>query len=138
LIVVDVNVVAYLCLGGDLATLAEDALLRDSEWHAPLLWRSEFRNVVAGFRRRGHLSKEASVRIVAEAEGLFFDREHLVGSDAVLRLVEASPCSAYDCEYVALAESFDVPLVTHDRRVLESFPDTAWSMQRFLGDIVVD
>lgn len=112
--------------------MAEEVLLRDSEWHAPLLWRSEFRNVVAGFLRRGVLDFERVERIVAEAETLFFDREHLVPSGEVLRLVDASSCSAYDCEFVTLAEQLGVTLVTHDRELLDSFPETARSMNDFL------
>ena len=132
MIVVDTNIVAYLCLGGDQAPSAEDVLMTDSEWHAPLLWRSEFRNVVAGFLRRGIVDSEMALNIMGEAEVLFSDREHLVDYREVLRLVESSPCSTYDCEYVALAEQLEVPLVTHDRQVLHSFPEIAQSMQSFL------
>ncbi len=132
MIVVDTNVVAYLCIGGDLAPRAEEVLMKDSNWHAPLLWRSEFRNVVAGFLRRGTLDSERAREIVAEAEVLFDDREHLVSSRDVLRHVEGSVCSAYDCEFVALAEQLRVPLVTNDREVRVSFSEIAMSMQSFL------
>ena len=80
MIVVDTNVIVYLCIGGDQALLAEDVLTTDSDWHAPLLWRSEFRNVVAGFLRRGTLDSEMALRIISEAEVLLSDREHLVDS----------------------------------------------------------
>ncbi len=78
MIVVDTNVIAYLCIGGDQAALAEDVLFKDDEWHAPLLWRSEFRNVIAGFLRRGTLEVERAGRILAEAETLLFEREHMI------------------------------------------------------------
>lgn len=132
MIVVDTNVIAYLCIGGDNAASAEEVLMKDSEWHAPLLWRSEFRNVVAGFLRRGTLDLRQAEQIVAESEDLFFDREHLVGSSDVMRLVHSSRCSAYDCEFVALAERLEVPFVTNDRQVLDSFPQIARSMRSFL------
>ncbi len=132
MIVVDTNIVAYLCIGGDQASMAEEVLLKDNEWHAPLLWRSELRNVVAGFLRRGILDIEGAGKIVAEAEILFFDREHLVSAGDVLRHVNASSCSAYDCEFVALAQQLGVPLVTNDRKILASFSGIAQSMQRFL------
>jgi predicted nucleic acid-binding protein len=132
LIVVDTNVIAYLCIGGDQATLAEDVLFKDNEWHAPVLWRSEFRNVMAGFLRRGAFDVESAGRILAAAETLFFDREHLIGFQDVLPLVTASACSAYDCEFVALATRLQVPLVTNDRQVLAAFPETARSLRGFL------
>jgi hypothetical protein len=40
----------------DPSALAEPALQKDSEWAAPLLWRSEFRNVLALYIRQGYLS----------------------------------------------------------------------------------
>jgi hypothetical protein len=55
-IVADVNLVAYLVLGGPQQTLAERVLQRDTVWAAPLLWRSEFRSVLAAFMRQRHLS----------------------------------------------------------------------------------
>lgn len=43
----------------------------------------------------------------------------------MLALAERSGCSAYDCEYVAVARRLDVALVTEDRRLLKAFPETA-------------
>jgi predicted nucleic acid-binding protein len=40
----------------------------------------------------------------------------------VLRLSQESNCSAYDCEYVALAEFLDVVLVTADGKLAKAFP----------------
>jgi predicted nucleic acid-binding protein len=51
--------------------------------------------------------------------------EYEVPTDAVLRLVDKTGHSAYDCEYVALAQQLGVSLVTGDRAVVEQFPDTA-------------
>ena len=53
-------------------------------------------------------------------------------SPAVLRLAAESPCSAYDCEFVALAAELRARLVTFDREILEAFPRVAVSPQRFL------
>lgn len=46
-------------------------------------------------------------------------------SRSVLQLVRDSECSAYDCEFVALAMTLDTKLVTMDAKVLRSFPDIA-------------
>jgi hypothetical protein len=58
MIVVDANVVAYLYLPGEHTAHAEDLLQRDPEWAAPVLWRSKFRNILAGYMRRRPLSFE--------------------------------------------------------------------------------
>ena len=47
MIVVDTNVIGYLFLSSEQSILAEYALKKDSEWTAPIIWRSELRNVQA-------------------------------------------------------------------------------------------
>ena len=49
-------------------------------------------------------------------------RQHLVPTRMILDLARASGCTAYDCEYVALAMQLDVPLVTSDKEVRRAFP----------------
>lgn len=104
MIVADVNLVAYLLLGGPEQALAERVLRRDPVWAAPLLWRSEFRNVLAAFIRQRGLSVTDARRAHGLADQLFAGQEFAVPGERVLHLVASSTCSAYDCEYVALAE----------------------------------
>ena len=59
-----VNLLAYLWLPGDMTALAEKALRKDPAWTAPLLWRSEFRNILIGYLRRNRLTLEAVMRPV--------------------------------------------------------------------------
>ena len=115
------------------AKLAELVLRADPEWHAPLLWRSEFRNVLAGCLRRGMLSLDTCLEIVEGAEIQMRGREHAVGSTEVLSLAHDSGCTAYDCEFVALAGALDAPLVTSDAEVLAAFPEIAASSAAFVS-----
>ena len=48
-----------------------------------------------------------------------------VDSADVFRLVEASDCSAYDCEFVAAALALQTRLITSDRQLLRAFPTLA-------------
>ena len=122
MIVVDSNVVAYLYLPGEHTENAERLLARDSDWAVPLLWRSEFRNILAGCLRRKLLTFSASLDLQAEAESLLAGAEHDVDSRFVLELVRDSTCSAYDCEHVALAMTLGVKLVTMDAKLRRAFP----------------
>lgn len=54
------------------------------------------------------------------AETLIGQRTYAVDSDAVFDAVAATTLSAYDGEYVALAQEMEVPLVTGDSAVLEA------------------
>ncbi len=130
MIVVDTNVIAYLWLPGERTGAAERLLEGDPDWNAPLLWRSEFRNVLAGCLRRGDVKLETALQIAGEAEQQMRGREFSVPSDQVLARAEGSGCSAYDCEFVVLAEALGVPLVTSDAKLLKSFPSVARSLGR--------
>lgn len=125
MIVVDTNVLAYLYLPGEHTATAEALLAHDADWAAPLLWRSEFRNILAGYLRRKKLTFEQATALQDEAESLLSGAEYDVDSRSVLQLVRDSECSAYDCEFVALAMTLDTKLVTMDAKVLRSFPDIA-------------
>ena len=125
MIVVDSNVVAYLYLPGEYTEQAEALLESDPDWAAPLLWRSEFRNILAGYIRRKTLTFEAATQLQAEAESMLAGCEHEVDSRRVLELVRDSDCSAYDCEFVALAMTLGVKLVTMDAKLLKAFPKQA-------------
>jgi predicted nucleic acid-binding protein len=129
MIVVDANVIAYLWLPGKRTAAAERLLKQDSDWNAPLLWRSEFRNVLTGCLRRRDLNLETALQIANGAEAQMHGREFSVPSAQVLSRVEESSCSAYDCEFVALAQELGVPLVTSDAKLLKTFP----SITRSLG-----
>ena len=129
MIVVDTNVIAYLYLPTKYTPSAEALLERDPDWAAPLLWRSELRNVLALYLRQGLLDFDAAYAIQNEAESLLAGREYDVGSLDVLRLAASSGCAAYDCEFVGLAEYLGVRLVTEDRQVLSNFPATALSLK---------
>jgi len=122
MIVVDTNVVAYLYLPGEYTAHAEALLEREPEWAAPVLWRSEFRNILAGYMRRRSLTFEQARELQAEADSLLAGVEFEVDSQLVLELVRDSDCSAYDCEYVALAMKLGTTLLTMDNKLLRAFP----------------
>ncbi|MBE0429062.1 MAG: type II toxin-antitoxin system VapC family toxin [Thermoleophilia bacterium] len=131
MIVVDTNVIAYLFLGGEKTSQARVTFQKDPQWAAPILWRSEFRNVLAMYLRRRQLGLPDALELVAEAESLLDGSEYRVDSGQILNLVSTSPCSAYDCEFVALAQELGVPLVTSDAQLLKSFPQVAVALDAF-------
>lgn len=133
MIVVDTTVIAYLLLPGNRSSVARDVLRADPDWRAPLLWRSEFRSVLATRLRSGALALEAALDLMARAESLLRGGEHHLASERVLRLAAESGLSAYDCEFVALARTLGTRLVTGDDRYGERFPEGAVTMERFAG-----
>ena len=131
MIVADTNLLVDLLVASGRTDAAEAARKRDPHWIAPSLWRSEFRNALALYHRRQMLSLERAVEVAAVAERLMYRREFPVKSASVLELSARSGCSAYDCEFVALAQAWSIELVTSDGMILDRFPSTAVSLEAF-------
>ena len=132
MIVVDSNVIAYYWINGPLTGAAQQVWTKDPEWHVPLLWRSEMRSILTGYLRDGTLNAGQIAQVMTAAEAAFSGREHLASSEMVFRIVGETSLSAYDAEFVALAEALAVPLVTADKIVLKEFPERARTMAGFV------
>jgi predicted nucleic acid-binding protein len=131
-IVTDANLIAYFAIRDANSELADAVFEADPVWVAPLLWRSELRSALAKYIRHAGMSLEVALRALRSAEEVIGGREYRVASEKVLELIMRSDCSAYDCEYVALAQDLGVPLVTADKQVLRAFPKIAVSMGKFV------
>jgi len=132
-IVVDTSVLAPFFIPGELSDDAQKAVQKDSSWIAPRLWRSEFRNVLATHLRVQKMTLEQAVETISNAEDFLRDRDYEIDSAAVLDLASRSGLSAYDCEFIVLAQQFGIPLLTADRRLMTAFPETALSLRQWLG-----
>jgi predicted nucleic acid-binding protein len=132
MIVVDTNLIGALFLQSARSEQAEQALLKDPHWAAPLLWRSELCNVLTKYVRKGLLSLADALQILEKAIELMQDGEYQVNALQVLGLAAKSKCSAYDCEFVALAQALEIRLVTLDRQILSQFPALTISLEDFV------
>lgn len=125
MIVVDTNIIAYLWLKGERTSSVKKLLKKDADWKVPFLWRSEFRNVLSLYIRKDLLTLPVAITIVKNAERQLKGNEYLVNSESILELVTQSDCSAYDCEFVALAKELGIKLITADKNITQQFPKTA-------------
>jgi predicted nucleic acid-binding protein len=132
MIVVDTNVISCFYLSSEYSGIAERLFLKTPSWNAPMLWRSEFRNVLSVYARKKIISLQDAIQVFEAAESLLQHGEYEVNSTQVLKLSQDSGCSAYDCEFVNLAQDLNVPLVTMDKKLLNHFNDTAVSIQEYL------
>ncbi len=131
MIVVDTNVIGYLFLSNEKSAMSEEVLRKNSEWAAPVLWRSELRNVLTLYVRRGLMTLNDAQKIMNDSIDLLLGREYQVSSTQVLKLASESKCSAYDCEFVAVAIDLRVPFVTADKQLLQEFPGVAVALDKF-------
>ncbi|NOY09420.1 MAG: type II toxin-antitoxin system VapC family toxin [Spirochaetes bacterium] len=133
MIVVDANVISCFYLSSAYSELAEQLFIKTSSWSAPMLWRSEFRNVLSFYVRKEIITLQDAIEIFEAAESLLLQNEYEINSIQVLKLSQKSGCSAYDCEFVNLAQDLNVPLVTMDKKVLYSFQGTAVTIEEYIG-----
>lgn len=132
MIVADSNVIAGLWIPTPKEDLVYEVLRKEPDWVAPLLWRSEMRNVEGMYLRQEIFDLPAAIQIMQEAETFMKDREFEINTTQVMRLVSESTCTAYDCEFVALAKEMEVSLVTFDRQICHEFPDIAMQPGEFV------
>lgn len=131
MIVVDTNIIASLWVPNDMDEWVYKVLKKDNDWIAPLLWRSEFRNVLSIYLRKNILELPVVLQATEEAEQLMTANEFEVNSTQVMSLVSDSSCSAYDCEFVVLADDLNIQLVTFDKKIILEFPNIAISPKEF-------
>ena len=117
MIVADANLILALAIKGPQNETAVAVLKKDSDWAAPALWESEFRNGMLGMIR---------AQIIGHREALMAHQEiaHLVqtftpSSATVLRIAESHNLTAYDAEYAAIAEWLEIPLLSFDSHLLK-------------------
>ncbi len=133
MIVVDTNIVSYFYLNAEFSIVAEQVFQQDPVWVVPILWKSEFRNVLSLYLRKEIIDLSDAIEIMGLAEELLRENEYEINSFQVLKLANESGCSAYDCEFVSLAKELGVDLVTEDKKVLKNFPEIAQNMTHFLN-----
>ena len=102
MIVVDTNLLVYYYVDSPSTEEVRRVRLRDPEWVAPPLWRSEFLNVMWQYVRQGVFSEEDALRRFREAERVV-QIEGPPPAERVLRLAVQHDVTAYDATYTALA-----------------------------------
>ena len=132
MIVADTNLIAYLVIRDERSELADAVFEADPVWAAPLLWQSELRSALVKYIQHASMTLDAALVALHSAEEVIHGREYRVSSERVLELAVRSKCTASDCEYIALAQELNVPLVTADRQLLREFPKIAVSLEKFV------
>jgi PIN domain. len=135
MIVVDANVIAYFWLKSPFFQQVQSLYAADSDWITPELCRSEFRNILAAYIRKGYYTLDQALALIGEKEKHMFGSYMETESVKILELVSTGTCSAYDCEYVSLAMQTARPLITYDKKILKEFPQISWTPELYLNSL---
>jgi len=125
MIVVDANVISYLLIRGERSGAMDRLQKLDPDWIAPKLWLDEFLNVLCTYERTGALTPEQSVELLEDAVALMDDASYDLPPERVLTVARQTNCSAYDSQYIALAQDLGLKLYTCDKRVISKCPGVA-------------
>jgi predicted nucleic acid-binding protein len=132
-IVADTSLIAELWLPGQHGELALDVLYIDSDWHAPLLWRSEFRSAMGKYLRANLIDKDYAKKASRYSLEFMSQKEFDIEPLIVLELLSDSTVSAYDAEFVALALELDCSLLSFDQKLIKLFPTIAMHPSDFVA-----
>lgn len=133
MIVVDTNIIVASLIKQDKTDDVFNLIELDPEWCCPILWRSELRSALVMYIKHKDVSVRTAVKLFEHAEQYISDYETDVSSKKVFELSQKSSCSAYDCEYVALAQDLRVSLVTLDKKILRAFPKISFTPQQYIN-----
>jgi len=131
-IVVDVNVIAYLLIAGEKTAEARAMRELDADWLVPDLWRDEFLNILSTYVRHGGTNLETATALWLSAVALFERKDSTPDPITTLHLAARHQLSAYDAQYLVVATDHDVRLITEDRAMLKAAPQQCMTMRDFI------
>ncbi len=133
MIVADANLVVYLLIDGDYTQAAHQVRKRNRPWMVPALFRSELLNVLCSQMRIYGMERDDALKLFQRGMSMVQVSDAAVDAAGVLNLCKSLKSSSYDAEYVLLAESLGVPLVTQDAALLRAVPNIAVSIAQAAG-----
>ena len=132
MIVADANLIIYRHVSGPQTPLAAAARRKDPDWRTAALWRFELTSALVTMVRARVLDESSALAALVAADAEMSPRETEVPQDHALRVALARGISAYDAQYVALAEILGVPCVTADTALARKAPGLTVALADFV------
>jgi predicted nucleic acid-binding protein len=130
MIVVDATVVPFLFLEGELTEVVRELHALDSGWVTPPILNHEILHLLT---RLGIAEgKEPMERLWREIRVLLSTAQQIPDPVRSLRLGIEYGLSGYEAQYICLAESLNLPLITEESRLQELFPKRALGVMDYL------
>jgi len=133
MIVVDSNIIAARNLTSSLTSEAKRVEEKDPVWIVPVLWRHEFQNILATAIKAKQIKPEQALDIWEKVSTVLIDNECEPSVSKVIGLVAKYEITAYDGQFIAIAQEMGIPCVTEDEELQEKFPGIAISMIEFVN-----
>lgn len=131
MIVADTNLMIYLFIPSEFTERARQVYALDRDWVFPPIAMSEAANALATLANEKWITPETAYEALEHIEEQFIAGLRDVSMKATLELAFRKRISAYDAQFIVLALSLGVHLITQDERLKNKFPEVALSMNAF-------
>lgn len=134
MIVVDASVVAFLFIEGELTEAVRELHQIDSDWVTPPILNHEMLNILAavGSAEGSPVAMEVVWR---DVRALVASRQQVPDPVRSLRSGVELGISGNEAQYLCLADSLGLRLITQEKNLLQAAPDRAVSVLDFLGSL---
>ena len=133
MIVVDANILIYSLIESEYSPQIIELRARNADWRTASLCLYETLNVLATYQRRELMTLAQCQKLLRHASSFQAVAQCEVEMSAALAVAAKYGISGYDAQYVALAQSLNVPLITEDRKLRNAVAGMAFSIQEFLS-----
>jgi predicted nucleic acid-binding protein len=130
MIVVDATVVPFLFLEGEMTQAVRDLHALDPGWVTPPILNHEILHLLSKLGvAEGH---EPMERLWREIRSILSASQQVPDPVRSLRLGIDHGLSGYEAQYLCLAESLNIPLITEETRLQELSPKRAFGVMDYL------
>ena len=131
MIVADTNLLVYRSIETPFAPLAKRWFEVDPLWMVPTIWRFEFTNAIVMHVRKGVITRAEGATAIDEAIKTYSSNEIVVDQTTAFNLAMQLRLSAYDANFILLAQALGTYCVTGDQQMLERAPRWARGLLDF-------
>jgi predicted nucleic acid-binding protein len=131
-IVVDTSILIPAFVDAPSSARARRVIDPRARWVLPPMWRFEFTSAMATLIRAGEIDPVTAYGAMDDARTAVVSREVPVDQGQVIRVSIRHKISAYDAQYIALADEYGVVCVTSDKDLLKKAPDQTISLDAYL------
>lgn len=131
MIVIDATVVPYLFIEGELTAAARELYRTDHVWVTPPIINHELLHLLA--RLGVTEGEEVAVRLWKEIRTAMGGNQQVPEPARSLRIGMRHGIGGNEAQYLCLAESLDLPLVSEDPALKDRFPGRVFGVEEYLS-----
>ena len=131
MIVVDASVVSFLLIEGDLTDAARALHALDPEWITPPILNHEMLSILSALGAAEGRADQVE-RLWRDVRNITGSRQQVPDPVKSMRLAVKTGISGHEAQYLCLAETLNLPLITEEEDLLHASPGRAMTIIDYL------